>query len=195
MAGVVGEWLSAAAPDRTKVAVNGSYVRVLRASPRRVDFVCPELAPGTPISVSLESPSGEARPLTAIMPEAAPGIFTVDGTGEGQGMVLFQGTSTVAMARNPRVLGQPAQPGDRVAIRMTGLPPQAQPLVRLGDMVIPAQSVEPVDGNPGIWDVLVTLPSGVVAGDAVPVAIQLVQAGGQITKSNTVTIAVEPVRP
>lgn len=166
---------------------------VLSTSESRVSFLCPQLPPGAPIQVSLETSSGQSQPLTATMRDATPGIFTIDGSGKGQGVILVQDTGTLATVRNPWVSGEPAQPGDRLAIRVTGLPPDAHPSVEIGGILVPADSVQPEDSS-GVYDVLVTLPPGVSPGDAVPVSLRLPLASGATVGSNVVTMAVEPVR-
>jgi len=179
----------------TQVRVNGDSVPLLNASGTRVDFLCPQASVGTPLQVVVETGAGQSGPISAAMQDATPGIFTIDGSGQGQGMILFPGTSAVAMVRNPLVPGEPAQPGDTLAIRVTGLSPDARVSVTLGDVPTPVQSIQAVDGNPGVHEVLVTVPAGVPFGDAVPVRAQFVRAGGGVIESNVVTMAVEPVRP
>jgi uncharacterized protein (TIGR03437 family) len=179
----------------TAVTLNGDPVPVLYASGTRVDFLCPSLAPGTPILVRLENRLGKANPIAATMLAASPGIFTIDGSGNGLGAVLFPGTSAVATVRNPVVLGEPAQPGDNLAVRVTGVPTDAVVYVQLGDVRVPGYAIQAVAGRPGVYEVLTTVPAGVVFGDAVPVRIQVISAGGGFVESNVVTMAIEPVRP
>ena len=179
----------------TAVTLNGDPVPVLYASGTRVDFLCPSLAPGIPILVRLENRLGKANPIAATMLAASPGIFTIDGSGNGLGAVLFPGTSAVATVRNPVVLGEPAQPGDNLAVRVTGVPTDAVVYVQLGDVRVPGYAIQTVAGRPGVYEVLTTVPAGVVFGDAVPVRIQVISAGGGFVESNVVTMAIEPVRP
>ena len=189
-ASVTGGWLQDAL-----VIVNGENVPVLGASATRLDFLCPDAAPGTPLQISIENGSGETPPLAASMQEAAPGLYSVDGTGGGQGAIVLEGTSTLAMVRNARYAAQPAQPGDRVAIRVTGVPAESQPMVKVGGILVPAESVTPVAGSRGASDVAVTLPAGVPVGDAVPVSLLVAGTSGRIVESNVVTMAVELVQP
>ena len=97
----------------------------------------------------------------------------------------------MAIARNPWTWGEPAQPGDSLALRVTGVPSNIGLSVKLGNVVALAQSVQAVNNSPGMSDVLLTVPAGVPTGDAVPVRIQLALPNGEIAQSNVVTMAIE----
>ncbi len=206
IASVLGSWLvrnssiwsdpsgQATQLGGTRVRVNGDYVPVLYASEGRVDFMCPQLS-GVPLQVVLETGSGQTDPISAPTQDIAPGIFTEDGSGRGQGMILFPATSAIAMVRNPVTWGEPAQPGDTLAIRVTGVSPNALVSVNMGGVNTQVQSIAEVVGSPGVYEVLVGVPVGVPFGDAVPVRLQIVRAGGEVIESNVVTMAVEAVRP
>ena len=109
-------------------------------------------------------------------------------------MILFPGRSAMAIARNPLVWGAPAQAGDTVVMRVTGVPSNSGLSAKFGNVLALAQGIQPVENNAGVSDVMVTLPPGVPVGDAVPVSIQLVQPSGQILESNVVTMAIEEIR-
>jgi uncharacterized protein (TIGR03437 family) len=209
VASLVGRWLVAggdavSGPSGslmelagTRVKVNGEYAPVLSGSIERVDFLCPDLAPGTPLSVSLESEAGVAEPLDTVMQDVAPGIFTVDGSGQGQGSVFLAGTSLLAISRNFRVSGQPAQPGDSISLRAAGLGAAANVAslaVKIGDIVIQPDSVEIITGSAGIYEITVKVPAGTAEGDAVPVSLLSVAPDGRVVESNGVTIAIEAPR-
>jgi uncharacterized protein (TIGR03437 family) len=179
----------------TRVKVNGDYVPVLYASGTRVDFLCPSFAPGVPLHVSLETAAGQTGPIDSPMQEAAPGIVTADGSGRGRGMILFPGTSELAVVRNPLVSGEPAQPGDTVALRVTGVSPDADATINIGGVNAPVESIRPSTELAGLSEVLVKIPAGAPVGDAVPVRLDLPLQGGEIRESNVVTMAIELVRP
>jgi hypothetical protein len=80
------------------------------------------------------------------MAEAAPGIFSLDGSGIGQGVALLGDTEKVLMMRSPEVLSQPAVRQDLVSIPVTGLgraaanfPDRIQ--VVFSQTVVPAEAV------------------------------------------------------
>ena len=179
----------------TQVTVNGAAVPLLYASGMRVDFLCPQLDPGTALQISLTTGAGQTSAIQASMQEATPGIFSLDTSGAGQGMIGFPGTSMLAVARNPLVFGEPAQPGDNVMIRVTGLPTTAIVSVTFGGVNGAVQSITAEGANPGVEDILVTVPDGAPTGAAIPVQIQYAQAGGGTLQSNVVTMAVEAVQP
>jgi len=207
VARLLGNWLSgagaAADPSGNSVSLAGASVRVngvivplLYADPMRVDFLCPRLDGGTPLEAVIETETGSDT-TRAVMQTVSPGIFSLDGSGKGQGLVAFRGTTAIAAVRDFRNAGQPAQPGDRLVIHATGLKSSkdmtgSKPLVSLGGMILEAEGVEAIAGSAGMFEIRVQVPPGIPTGSDVPVAIQLPDREGAI--SNTVSIAVEPVR-
>ena len=206
VASVLGKWLTSQDSSwsdpsggttelgGTRVAVNGEFTPLLYASKTRVDFLCPNLSPGTPLRVSLQAGDATTAALTTTMQYAAPGIFTWDGSGSGQGAISFTGGTDLVTVRNYRVAGQPGQPGDHLKLRVTGLPAgdsAAQPLVRIGDVYGAVEFVRALPGATGTFEIGVQVPMTLPLGDAVPVLIQLPQPDGSLIGSNVVTAAVE----
>ncbi|MEO8660385.1 MAG: LamG-like jellyroll fold domain-containing protein, partial [Bryobacteraceae bacterium] len=105
----------------TRVTVNGQDVPVLLSSPTEVAFLCPVLAAGSELSVAVETSAGISTALKTQMQGASPRLLTRDGSTDGQGLVTFDGSSDVLTARDYRMQGHPAAPGDRIAIWATGL--------------------------------------------------------------------------
>ena len=70
------------------------------------------------VGLMVGDPGQEKVARVAVVDEVAPGLFSVDGSGAGQGLVLHAGTTEVAMVRNYRYAGRPA-----VAVRMMTPPP------------------------------------------------------------------------
>ncbi|HTT63269.1 MAG TPA: hypothetical protein VMG35_15550, partial [Bryobacteraceae bacterium] len=196
VASLLGQWLNnaddpvnATAP---RVYVNGSVAPVLSATSTRVDFVCPDGTPGAQLQVWLENNSGKTAPLTTMLRNSAPGIFTLNGS--TQGLILLDG-SVPATVRSFASSGQPAQPGDEVAIRATGFGPDAVVSVKLGDVEAPVLSVSPVNNLPGVYDIRVKLPAGVPVGDTVPALLRVAGNSGGSSESNPATMAIELPRP
>jgi uncharacterized protein (TIGR03437 family) len=191
----------------TQVKVNGEYVSVIYASATRVDFVCPETDPGTPLLVSVENEAGIADPVSTTMYQTAPGLYSIDGTGTGQGLITLAGTSLVATSRTYLALGQPAEPGDSITIRATGIAALngALPMVRIGNVFAQVQSVQAVPGVAGVYEITAEVPLGTPEGAAVSVVavlppgasllprapLQVRGTRGLQTDSNQTTIAVE----
>lgn len=196
VASVLGQSLDNpdAAADRAvpQLMINGAPAPVLFASAARVDFLCPVADPGSPLSVWLETTRGATPPIATVIQPAAPGIFTVGAS--SQGMVLFD-NSTYATVRSHRAPGFPAQPGDSVSIRATGLRSDAAALVKIGDLDVQVESIRPVDNLPGVYDVRIEVPAGTPAGDAVPVRLQVAGPDGAWYQSNVATMAIELPRP
>jgi uncharacterized protein (TIGR03437 family) len=128
----------------------------------------------------------------------APGIFTVDASGSGQGAILVGTTANLA---GP---GSPAARGGYIAIYCTGLgavtnPPATGALAPLSPLsvsiVTPTVTIANVPakvsfsglapGFAGLYQVNVVVPSELPPGDAVPVVMSF----GSVN-SNTVTIAI-----
>jgi uncharacterized protein (TIGR03437 family) len=191
----------------TQVKVNGAYVSVLYASPTRVDFVCPGAAAGTLLTISAENKAGISDPASTIMHATAPGVYSTDGAGTGQGLITLAGTSLLATSRDYHALGQPAEPGDWIAIQATGIVTSnnAFPTVKIGDFYSLVQSVQAVPGMAGVYEITAEVPVGIQEGDAIPVVVgfplnhlpfprepsQLSDARGRGLLSNQPTIAVE----
>jgi uncharacterized protein (TIGR03437 family) len=195
----------------TRVKVNGEYASVVYTSTTRVDFVCPATDAGTALEVSAESGGGITDPQSTTMYQTAPGVYSVDGTGSGQGMIKLTGTSMLAASRDYLALGQPAEPGRSITIRATGIGALngALPVVMIGDVNAQVQSVQAVPGAAGVYEITVEVPLSTQEGDAVPVVVvlpadeslqrlgaqQMPGARGFGRQSNQTTIAVERPRP
>lgn len=180
-----------------RVKVNSTYAPVLSASRTQVQFLCPVLAPGTTLAISLETGSTTTKPLTAVLQDTAPGIFTWNGSGSGQSYTVFAGSNALAVTRSYRVAGQPAQPGDHLLVRVTGLRPEdttTRPFARLGGVYAEVESMQAVPGVAGVYEVGILVPAATPVGDAIPLVVEVAHADGRITESNTATITVEAVR-
>jgi uncharacterized protein (TIGR03437 family) len=202
VATLTGSWLSAheqTAGDASgasmqlagaRVIVNDVDVPVLAAAPERIDFLCPEAQPGTPLSISVENEYGRAAAIQTIIQPPTPGILSRDRSGRGQGLVTFSGTSLLAASRTHEAIGQPAQAGDVLTIMAVGMDPTAAlPLVRIGDILVSARSVAAIPGQAGVYGVEIPVPPGLPEGDTVPLTILPSTPGG--ARSNTVTLAIE----
>ncbi len=209
IASLVGRWLAAsdqpvADPSGTstqlagtRVKVNGMYAPVLYASVGRIDFQCPSVEPGTVLAISAETEAGVANAVATTMQYSAPGLYSWDGSGQGQGLVTISGTSLLATSRTYQATGQPAEPGDTISILVTGIgsPGNAAFLqVKIADSYMAPDSVQAIPGMAGAYQVNVKVPGSVPAGDAIPVVLHIGGPDGNTTQSNTITIAIEPAR-
>jgi len=149
------------------------------------------------LEVSLETEAGVSDAVKTVMQPAGPGIFSLDASGAGQGLVSLVGTAAMAVVRDYRNAGQPAQPGDVLSIRATGLGSMldlsaGKPIVKIGGMTVQADAVD-TTGFAGVLEIRVKLPAGVTTGSDIPLRLELPGREGVV--SNTVSIAIEPVRP
>jgi uncharacterized protein (TIGR03437 family) len=209
VATLLGRWLASANPPASdptgsstqladvKVNSNGSYVPVLYASATRIDFVCPVADPGTTLNIAVENGAGTSNSMQATIQPIAPGIFSADRTGRGQGLVTLLGTSLLATPRTYLNLGQPAEPGDSIAILATGLDPTVGvlPQIMIGEAAVAASSVEAIPSLAGVYQIVAKLPAGLPVGDALPLQVSVTAPDGTVLQTNTVTIAVESARP
>jgi uncharacterized protein (TIGR03437 family) len=182
------------AGEDVRISVNDDPVKVIGSSMKEITFPCPELAPWTPLHIQAHRGERSSNVLESVMAEAAPGVFSLDGTGSGQGVAMLRETGDVLMLRSPELPSQPATRGDLVSILATGLGPDvANEPERLqlviGDAVAYVQSV--TRSSPGAWEVIAKVPEAATLGDAVPLQIQLTLLNGRLLKSNLVTIAIE----
>ncbi len=207
IASLSGKWLAASLSSvsdptgatmelgGTQVSVNGQLAQLVFSSTRKVQFVCPALPPGTPLSVVVETASGTTpKSLVGTMREAAPRILSLEDAEGAQGVVSFAGSADLAMPRNAGVPAHPAQPGDTIRIWTTGLSPDAesQPATvsaTVGGVDVAIQSIQAAPGYAGVYIVQLGTPN--VLGDTVRVQIRVITPAGQLLPSNTVSIAIE----
>ncbi len=205
-----------------EVRINDSPVPHLFVSESQINFQCPRLPqpwvhrPGvayieSELQVTVRAETGvTTAPFTGIMREAAPGLFTVDASGSGQGAVLIAGSYELAGPRNGAFPGRPARGGEYLAIFANGLgeaeeevpvgsPAPLDRVIRLRNTVrvmLGGVPVEPefaglAPGAVGLNQINVRVPEGTPAGPAVPLRVEVVQSNGTIVSSNQVTVAIE----
>ena len=175
----------------TRVRMNGEYLAVLSISPGQVSFLCPNYQPDTQIEATVETETGSAS-IAGTMQAASPMIFSMDGSGQNQGLVSFAESTALAMARNHELPAHPAQPGDQLLIWTSGIgSPAAAMLVRFGEDSAEIEAVHPVPGYAGIYAIQVRVPAGAKTGDSVRAQVQVITPDARVFTSNQVTLAVE----
>ncbi|HEY1760735.1 MAG TPA: LamG-like jellyroll fold domain-containing protein [Bryobacteraceae bacterium] len=172
------------------------------ASGSQVNFQVPwELAGSSSAGLTV-TVGGETSPAQAVsIAQFAPGIFSMNSQGTGQGAIVDNSTGLVVDASNP------ASPGATyLQIYCTGLGPVTNqpptgspapsspyaetttiPIVTIGGVAAPVLFSGLAPGGVGEYVVNVQVPPGAPAGSAVPVVISI---GG--VSSNSVTIALNP---
>jgi uncharacterized protein (TIGR03437 family) len=150
-------------------------------------------------------------PVVVHMTGATPGIYQLKGT---QGAAMIAGTGIVAGPAGDTEPGyyaaRPALAGENLEIYANGLGvvseslPSGQPapldhLLKLGGPVTvvfgdgrraTADFAGLAPGTVGLFQVNVTIPEGVPAGDSVPFYLELTREDGTALRSNTATLAI-----
>jgi uncharacterized protein (TIGR03437 family) len=193
-----------------RVTANGEHVPVLHVSPLQINFQCPLHPPGQPLTIRVEAGSHLSNPFATTVPFSSPGIFTLDGSGGGQGVVLIANTDRFAMRRNSLVPSEPVRAGDYVSIFLTGLGTpgtsiavDGAPLpgggqawegdVQVWIAGVPAgvSYAGPTRDFSGLDQINARVPPMAPAGESVPLLVTVAEPGGTVHTSNTVTIAIE----
>ena len=186
--------------------VGGRAAPLFYVLPTQVNLQIPwELAGQSHASVTATVGSLASSPQTMSLAPFAPGIFTLDGSGTGQGAVLTGGDSLIA-APTGAAGRRPARRGEVISIYCTGLGPVSNqpatgsaaspgsalsstvstPEVTIGTIAAHVSFSGLAPGAVGLYQVNVQVPVDAPAGDAVAVILSI---GG--VASNTVTIAVQ----
>lgn len=93
------------------VRVNGVPAPIYFVSPEQVNVRVPDEIEGDWAAFAVSGASGESRRFTALLHATAPGIFTANGDGRGEVLLL---DSRFELVQNPA-------PGDRLIVYATGL--------------------------------------------------------------------------
>ena len=158
-----------------------------------------EVAGQTQTSIIVTVSGAASATQTVALATFAPGIFSLDASGTGQGAIL---NSLSAQVARP---GTPALRGGYISIYCTGLGPVANqpktgaaalglplsptlttPAVTIGGIAAVVSYSGLAPSLTGLYQVNAVVPPGALPGSAVPVVISI---GGSL--SNTVTIAVQ----
>jgi uncharacterized protein (TIGR03437 family) len=200
---------STAAPDASgtfpealagvQVLFDGRPAPILYVSASQVNAIVPfSLAGAQQTAVQVEYQDRQSAALAVPVAASAPGIFTADSSGSGQGAILDSDMS-------PNLVTHPAAPGSVVALYATGAGQMNQSLV---DGQVVTQLAKPlasatvaIDGQQaqvvycgsaptlvaGMLQVNVVVPATVQTGPAVPVSLQI----GDTAAQPGVTLAIQ----
>jgi uncharacterized protein (TIGR03437 family) len=147
----------------------------------------------------------QSAPVDLLVADTAPGVFTVNSQGTGQGAVLVGGTSQIAapVGSIPGALTGPATAGQTVSIFLAGMgtvsnPPAdgspstgtslttVTPVVNIGGVPATVSYSGLAPGEVGLYQLNVLVPAGTMTGNAVPILITI----GNET-ANLVTMAIQ----
>ena len=190
-----------AGTNQTVLTLGGVPVPIIHALPLQIDAQIPwELAGQSQAQLTIVTDNLTGNTVSVPLATYSPGVYSVNGSGTGQGAILINGTTTLAAP------GTPAHRGtDYIDIYATGLGPVSnQPAsgvpmpsspyaqttsavtVSIGGAPAPVAFAGLAPGWIGLYQVNLQVPAGAPAGDAVPVALSV---GG--VSANVVTMAVE----
>jgi uncharacterized protein (TIGR03437 family) len=183
----------------TSVFVNGVLAPVLYASANQVAAVVPFGINGAPAQLYVQFQSVTSAPFNLSVASQIPAIFTLNGSGAGQAAAINNKDGSINGA------ARPAKAGDYVQLYITGAgqtnPAGTDGLINAGPGPVPKGEVKvTIGGLPanvnfaggapgavaGVLQVNAQIPSGVTAGGAVPVVVQV----GTSNSQPGVTIAV-----
>jgi len=196
--------------------LGGQPLPLLYAGPGQVDALIPQkLNPDTSYQLVVQRGTTLSVPVPLVVAEYQPGIYTLNLSGAGQGIVAIAGTTLLAA---PAANGsRPVQSGSEfLSIFATGLGPvigtngeppppdgAAAPIATLyqttaavtatiGGVPVPVLFSGLTPSLVALYQVNVQVPAGVPTGSAVPLVLTVTDpVTGQSVQSNTVTIAVQ----
>ncbi len=200
----------------TQILLGNQPLPLLYAGPGQVNAVIPQnLNPNTTYQLVVQRGSTSSTPTPLAVAEYQPGIYTLDLSGAGQGIVEIAGTTLLAAPESNGA--RPVQSGSEyLTIFATGLGPVigangeaapadgvAAPLSTLyqttvavsatiGGVSVPVLFSGLTPSLVQLYQVNVQVPAGVPTGSAVPLVLTLTDpVTGQSVQSNTVTVAVQ----
>jgi uncharacterized protein (TIGR03437 family) len=185
----------------TQVLVGGVSLPLRYVSATQLNAQVPfEIAANTDLQLTIQRDNTISVPLSVVVAPAQPAIYTQDSSGSGPGVIIdaTQGYQVVTVQA-------PAAAGDVLVIYCNGLgavnppvptgnlAPSVEPLARtenpvtvtIGGVAASVSFAGLAPGFPDLYQVNVTIPSGVGSGNAVPVVLTI---AGQSSPPATVSI-------
>ena len=186
--------------SQSSVLIGGQAAPLFLSSPSQVNAQVPWSVAGQTQTTYVATVNGVvSNPQTLALAPVAPGIFSMDATGTGQGAVLVSTSGQLASSASP------AQRGGYISIYCTGLGPVTNqpatgasapslplattlttPSVTIGTLAATVSYSGLAPTLVGLYQVNAVVPSATIPGNAVPVTLSM---GNFI--SNVVTIAVQ----
>jgi uncharacterized protein (TIGR03437 family) len=166
----------------TTVRVNNRPAQIFFVSPSQVNFlVPPETELGTAEVVITNANNFETRGTVTVL-RAAPGIFTFNGNGQGEGVVIDADT----LQPGPF---DPSNGQRRLIVFATGVRNASQVTVNIGGRFVTVESVVPSPTMPGMDEIHLLLPADLRGAGTVEM---VVRADGRDSNPVTVNITGEP---
>jgi len=197
--------------SKIDVRMNGINALVFNFNNTQVSFQVPwEMAGQTQATLSVTVDGATSNAVTLSVAPSAPGIFTLNSSGSGQGAVLIASSNEIAAPSGsiPGLSVRPVKRGEYLTIYATGLGPVTNqpvsgakspsdplsstttvPVVTIGGATVAAADVffsGLAPGFVGLYQINVPVPANSSTGDAIPLSLSI----GGVT-SNTVSIAIQ----
>ncbi len=200
----------------TQLFLGGQPMPLIYAGPGQVNALIPQnLNPNTSYQLVIQRGSTLSVPAPLTTAGYQPGIYTLDLSGTGQGIVEIAGTTLLAAPAGSG--SRPVQSGSEyLVIFATGLGPvmgangatppadgAAAPLATIyqttaaitatiGGVDVPVLFSGLTPSLVALYQVNIQVPAGIPTGDAVPLVLTVTDpVTGQSVQSNTVTLAVQ----
>jgi uncharacterized protein (TIGR03437 family) len=197
------------APQNTAgllVQAGGITAPVYAVTTSQINFQVPwDLNPSQQNFLVVTVDGNSTGPVSIPLATHAPGIFSTDASGSGQGAILIANTALVAAPAGMFPGSRPATRGEHISIFATGLgavtnqPPTgvpatgnpasttiSAPTVTIGGVAAPVSFSGLAPGFFGLYQTNVEVPQNAPVGNAVPLLLTI----GGVT-SNAVTVAVQ----
>jgi uncharacterized protein (TIGR03437 family) len=187
-----------------KVTFDGQAAPLIYTSANQTNLIVPYEVAGkasTVMQVTYVAAAGTFQTNAWVLPvvEAAPGVFTIEATGTGQGAIVNE-DGTVNSATNPAARGsivsiyatgegQTSPAGVTGSVTGSGLKMPVLPVtVTIGGIAVaPQYAGSAPDSIAGLLQVNAVVPQGVATGSAVPITLTI----GETQSQAGVTIAVK----
>ncbi|HTA45567.1 MAG TPA: choice-of-anchor D domain-containing protein [Bryobacteraceae bacterium] len=202
IASIEGRWLISRTvpPDpsggsielgETKVLASGISIPILSASDTELNILCPDSAPGTDLEFVVQTDHGVAASVTTTVRSATPGIFSLDGSGTGQGLVFLENTSSVAMVRNYRLSAQPATSGDGLVFYATGIDHLTNVAVHIGEFQVAPRAISRLPNQAGLSQIVFSVPAGIMDSGELQLSLSGDNPESATVLSNVIKVATE----
>jgi len=157
-------------------------IAVRSVQPRQIQALLPKSAPLGPATLSVTTPDGTSKPFAVRVVTAAPGLFSVNRRGWGQGQVqILESTG----GRKLNGIESPIRRGGKAVIDATGLAVSHRATVVVGGIPVQAQGMD--HASLGVDRIRFEVPHDAPQGCFVPVYVR----AGSSPPSNVVTMAIQ----
>jgi uncharacterized protein (TIGR03437 family) len=189
----------------TSVSFNGIAAPMIYSWATQVAAIVPYGITGNTAQVTVTYQGQTSAAATVSMAPSAPGVFSLDSTGQGQAAAINQDGVTVNGAATPAKIGDyislyATGEGQTTPAGVDGKPasapypkPNLPVTVTVGGQNVPAQYAGGAPGLvAGLMQVNVRIPAGIAVGNAVPVVLRV---GGAVGQSGVTISVADPATP